>query len=46
MDITKIKGDKAIFEKVILAYWYSIPCDNGVFPEKIQGNSTTYNYVL
>lgn len=49
MDITKIKNDKPIFEKVILAYWYSIPCDNGVFPDKmeiIRDNTTFFNVNL
>ena len=49
MDITKIKNDKAIFEKVILAYWYSIPCDNGVFPDKMEitrDNTTFFNVDL
>lgn len=36
MDITKIKGDKKIFEKILLAYWYSIPCDNAILPDRVE----------
>jgi hypothetical protein len=49
MDITKIKNDKKIFEKVILAYWYSIPCDGGTFPDNVEivrDNTTFFNVNL
>jgi hypothetical protein len=49
MDITKIKNDKIMFEKIVLAYWYSIPCDSGAFPDKIEiikDNDTFFNVNL
>jgi hypothetical protein len=49
MDITKIRNDKKMFEKVLLAYWYSIPCDNTTLPDKIdivRDNGTFFNINL
>jgi len=49
MDITKIKGDKKIFEKILLAYWYSIPCDNATLPDRVEitrDNGTFFNVNL
>ena len=49
MDITKIKEDKVIFEKILLAYWYSIPCDNMTLPDRVEitkDNKTYYNVNL
>lgn len=49
MDIVKIKNDKNMFEKILLAYWYSIPCDNAVLPDKVEitrDNGTFFNVNL
>jgi len=36
MDIKQIKEDKAILERILVAYWISIPSDNPHVPERIQ----------
>ena len=32
MDVNKLKTDKILLEKIILAYWYSIPGDGDIHP--------------
>ena len=49
MDIAKIRSDKKMFEKILLAYWYSIPCDNTVLPDRMEitkDNGTFFNVNL
>jgi hypothetical protein len=45
-ELDNIIKDTSVFEKVLLAYWYSIPYDNANGPERIelrQNNGTYYN---
>ena len=35
MELEKIKNDTALYQKVLLAYWYSIPSDSDRSPTKI-----------
>lgn len=49
MDIQRIKEDKAILEKIMMAYWISIPTDSQFVPEQIKitrDNSDYYNVDL
>ena len=36
MDLTDYKNNKPILEKIMLAYWYSIPGDNPSTPDQIK----------
>jgi hypothetical protein len=49
MDTEKIRNDKNLFEKILLAYWYSVPCDNTVLPDRVEitkDNGTFFNVNL
>jgi hypothetical protein len=44
MDLAKHKNDIPILEKIMLAYWYSIPADNDINPESIKIKQDNIGY--
>ena len=35
-NLDELKQDKDLFEKILLAYWHSVPSDTDRFPTKIK----------